>query len=169
VSRVRTASVAPGLRLTGASPFEHRGVLVGERVEVHVLNAGQSPNLVATFGGRLQAGYSMTGGEPSDAGAIFVRLDAGGETAAISGSRVDLSRGECGDSALRRGTARSPREVSLSLSRESRSVSCVPRLEGQWIFADATGVTTVHLHAFIAPGDPAFCEFKGTALWAPNT
>jgi hypothetical protein len=43
------------------------------------------------------------------------------------------------------------------------------RLEGQWIFADATGVTTVNLHAFIAPGDPAFCEFKGTALWAPNT
>jgi len=42
------------------------------------------------------------------------------------------------------------------------------RLEGQWIFADATGVTTVNLHGFIAPGDPAFCEFKGTAEYAPN-
>jgi hypothetical protein len=58
--------------------------LVGERVEVHVLDPGESPHLVATFGGRLQAGYSMTGGEPSDTEAIFVRLDAGTETAAIS-------------------------------------------------------------------------------------
>jgi hypothetical protein len=58
--------------------------LVGERVEVHVMDAGQTPHLVATFGGRLQAGYSMTGGEPSDTEAIFVRLDAGKETAAIS-------------------------------------------------------------------------------------
>jgi hypothetical protein len=42
------------------------------------------------------------------------------------------------------------------------------RLEGQWIFADGAGVTTVNLHGFIAPGSPAFCEFKGTAVWAPN-
>ena len=41
------------------------------------------------------------------------------------------------------------------------------RLEGQWIFADAEGVTTVNLHGFVAPGSPAFCEFKGTAVWAP--
>jgi hypothetical protein len=40
--------------------------LVGERVEVHVTAAGETPHLVATFGGRLHAGYSMTGGEPSD-------------------------------------------------------------------------------------------------------
>jgi hypothetical protein len=58
--------------------------LVGERLEVHVMDAGETPHLVATFGGRLQAGYSMTGGEPSDTEAIFVRLDAGEETAAIS-------------------------------------------------------------------------------------
>jgi hypothetical protein len=58
--------------------------LVGERVEVHVLDAGRSPHLVATFGGRLQAGYSMTGGEPSDTEAISMRLDAGSEIAAIS-------------------------------------------------------------------------------------
>ena len=41
------------------------------------------------------------------------------------------------------------------------------RVEGQWIFADAQGVTTVNLHGFIAPGSPAFCEFKGTAEFAP--
>ncbi len=58
--------------------------LVGERVEVHVLDAGRSPHLVATFGGRLQAGYSMTGGEPSDTEAISMRLDAGSEIASIS-------------------------------------------------------------------------------------
>jgi hypothetical protein len=58
--------------------------LVGERVEVHVLDAGRSPHLVATFAGRLQAGYSMTGGEPSDTEAISMRLDAGGEIASIS-------------------------------------------------------------------------------------
>jgi hypothetical protein len=62
----------------------HLLALVGERVEVHVMDAGETPHLVATFGGRLQAGYSMTGGEPSDTEAIFVRLDAGAETAAIS-------------------------------------------------------------------------------------
>jgi len=49
--------------------------LVGERVEVHVMDAGEIPHLVATFGGRLHAGYSMTGGEPSDTEAIFVRFD----------------------------------------------------------------------------------------------
>jgi hypothetical protein len=54
--------------------------LVGERVEVHVRDAGETPHLVATFGGRLHACYSMTGGGPSDTEAIFVRFDAGEET-----------------------------------------------------------------------------------------
>jgi hypothetical protein len=45
--------------------------LVGERVEVHAMDAGETSHLVATFGGRLQAGYSMTGGDPSDTEAIF--------------------------------------------------------------------------------------------------
>jgi hypothetical protein len=58
--------------------------LVGERVAVHVMDAGETPRLVATFGGRLRAGYSMTGGEPGDNEAIFVRFEAGEETAAIS-------------------------------------------------------------------------------------
>jgi hypothetical protein len=48
------------------------------------MDAGETSHLVATFGGRLRAGYSMTGGEPSDNEAIFVRLEAGEETAAIS-------------------------------------------------------------------------------------
>jgi len=56
----------------------------GERVEVHVLDASDSPHLVASFSGTLQGGYSMTGGEPSEQEAIFVRLNAGRETAAIS-------------------------------------------------------------------------------------
>jgi hypothetical protein len=61
--------------------------LVGRRVEVDVVSAGESPYLVATFGGVLQAGHSMTGGEPSANEAIFVRLDAGDETASISLNR----------------------------------------------------------------------------------
>ena len=67
--------------------------LVGERVQVHVMDAGETPHLVATFGGRLHAGYSMTGGEPSDTEAIFVRFDAGEETAAISLDREVFENG----------------------------------------------------------------------------
>lgn len=48
--------------------------MVGQTVDVHVLDAGDSPQLVAAFGGRLEAGYSLTGGEPTDEEAIFVRL-----------------------------------------------------------------------------------------------
>src|SRR3954453_17620355 len=40
------------------------------------------------------------------------------------------------------------------------------RLEGQWIFANGAGVTTVNLHAF--DGDN-FCEFRGTSVFAPTT
>jgi hypothetical protein len=38
-------------------------------------------------------GYSMTGGEPSDTEAIFVRFDAGEETAAISLDREVFENG----------------------------------------------------------------------------
>ena len=48
------------------------------------MDAGETPHLVATFGGKLRAGYSMNGGEPGDNEAIFVRLEVGEETAAIS-------------------------------------------------------------------------------------
>jgi hypothetical protein len=58
--------------------------LVGEPVEVHVFDASDSPHLVASFRGRLRAGYSLTGGEPSPGEAIFLRLEGGGEPAAIS-------------------------------------------------------------------------------------
>jgi len=58
--------------------------LIGKRVEVHVMDAGERPHLVATFGGILRTGHSMTGGQPSEQEAIFVRLDAGGEVASLS-------------------------------------------------------------------------------------
>ncbi len=54
--------------------------LVGERVEVHVMDAGETRTWWPTFGGGLWAGYSMAGGEPSDNEAIFFRLEAGKET-----------------------------------------------------------------------------------------
>lgn len=57
--------------------------MIGERVDVHVHDAGQNPHLVATFGGRLQAAHSMTGGEPSPGESIYVRLEEHGERAAI--------------------------------------------------------------------------------------
>ncbi|MCO5326090.1 MAG: hypothetical protein M9964_03400 [Solirubrobacterales bacterium] len=57
--------------------------LVGQRVEVHVMDAGESPHLVATFAGTLQAGYSTSGGEPDEGESIFVRIDAGEENASV--------------------------------------------------------------------------------------
>jgi hypothetical protein len=47
--------------MTFDEALAHLLALVGERVEVHVMDAGETPHLVATFGGRLDAGYSMTG------------------------------------------------------------------------------------------------------------
>lgn len=61
--------------------------LVGRPVDVHVISAGESPHLVAMFGGVLQAGYSMTGGEPSENEAIYVRLEAGEESSSINLNR----------------------------------------------------------------------------------
>lgn len=58
--------------------------LVGERVEVHVFDASESPHLVARFGGVLEAGHSITGGEPGEGEAIFLRLAAGEERASLS-------------------------------------------------------------------------------------
>jgi hypothetical protein len=40
------------------------------------------------------------------------------------------------------------------------------RLEGQWIFADGAGVTTVNLHAYDGGSG---CEVRGTAVFAPST
>jgi hypothetical protein len=61
--------------------------LVGMRVEVHVFAAGESPYMVATFGGVLRAGYSMGGGDPSDNESIFVRLESGEEIGSLSINR----------------------------------------------------------------------------------
>ena len=52
--------------------------LVGRQVEVHVFSAGESPHLVATFAGVMRAGHSMTGGEPSEHEAIYIRVESGG-------------------------------------------------------------------------------------------
>jgi hypothetical protein len=53
-------------------------------VEVHVFDGSGTPHLVARFAGSLRAGYSMTGGEPNEQEAIFVRLESGDEEAAIN-------------------------------------------------------------------------------------
>lgn len=58
--------------------------MVGEQVDVHVLDGSDNPHLVATFGGRLQAGHSITGGDPGEGESIFVRLQAGEERASIN-------------------------------------------------------------------------------------
>jgi hypothetical protein len=69
--------------------------LVGERVEVHVLDAGENPHHVATSGGRLRTGYSTAGGEPTDTEAILRRFDAGSESAGLSIDR-ELFNGAIG-------------------------------------------------------------------------
>ncbi|MGA7396765.1 MAG: hypothetical protein WBW62_04890 [Solirubrobacterales bacterium] len=66
--------------------------MVGQAVDVHLLDAGENPQLVAAFGGRLEAGYSLTGGEPNDEEAIFVRLVSGDDVASLNLNR-ELYRG----------------------------------------------------------------------------
>jgi hypothetical protein len=61
--------------------------MVGERVGIDVLDSGPNPQLVATFGGILRAGHSITGGQPSDQEAIYIRLEAGPSPAALSLNR----------------------------------------------------------------------------------
>jgi hypothetical protein len=58
--------------------------LVGERVDVHVFDASSTLHLIATSGGPLRAGYSMSGGEPAPNEAIYLRLEAGEEGAGLS-------------------------------------------------------------------------------------
>ncbi len=68
--------------------------LVGQRLEVNVFDAGEVPHLIASFGGTLEGGHSMTGGEPSEQEAIFVRLSAGPEVASLSLDRELFSAGQ---------------------------------------------------------------------------
>ncbi len=65
----------------------HLLALVGKRVEVHVFAAGESPYMVATFGGVLRAGWSMSGGQPGDNESIFVRLESGDDGGSLSINR----------------------------------------------------------------------------------
>jgi hypothetical protein len=88
--------------------------LVGRRVEVHVFDASDSPHLVASFRGTLRAGYSISGGELTDTEAIFLRVEAGPEPAALNLDRelyVDaLVQGD-GSVTLRLGSV----EVAIGL------------------------------------------------------
>src|SRR4051812_21261408 len=61
--------------------------MVGEQVGVDVLDSGPNPQLVASFGGVLRAGYSMTGGDPSEQESIYIRLESGDSPAALSLNR----------------------------------------------------------------------------------
>jgi hypothetical protein len=91
--------------------------LVGQLVEIHVFDASDHPHLVATFGGRLRAGYSMSGGEPVDTEAIFLRVEAGSEVAALNLDRelyVDAMRQDDGSVTLRLGNV----ELSIGLRAE---------------------------------------------------
>ena len=99
--------------------------LVGERVEVHVLDAGESPHHVATFGGRLRAGYSTTGGEPTDTEAILLRFDAGEESAGLSLDRELFG----GRDRPRRRLADDPARRRLVRDSEAR-VAARPGLSG---------------------------------------
>jgi hypothetical protein len=79
--------------------------LVGERVDVHVFGAS-TPHLVATFGGRLRAGYSESGGDPAPNEAIYLRLETGEEGAGLSLDREvfgDAVRHEDGSITLKFG------------------------------------------------------------------
>lgn len=67
--------------------------MVGESVDVHVFDAGDNPQLVATFGGKLEAGYSLTGGEPTPEEAIFVRLTSGKDDVASINLNRELYSG----------------------------------------------------------------------------
>ncbi len=58
--------------------------LVGERVEVSVFDAGESPHLVATFGGRLLEGRPIGGSSAGALESIYVRIEAGGEVGSLS-------------------------------------------------------------------------------------
>jgi hypothetical protein len=127
-----------------------------------------SEDLTGTFGGGFgdtnfspsQLKLNETCGSNNVASVRFTNLGGGGATVNWLFSQGGTSSTVNASGTSLAAAGQGQNFVSFTFSN---------RLEGQWIFADATGVTTVNLHAFIAPGDPAFCEFKGTALWAPNT
>lgn len=88
--------------------------LVGRRIEVNVFDAGETPHLIASFGGRLRGAYSVTGGEPSPNEGIFVRFESAGEASSLSLDRELFGGAQehpDGSLSLRLGTS----EVILSV------------------------------------------------------
>lgn len=96
--------------------------LVGERVEVHVMDAGETPHLAATFAGVLLGGYSTTGGEPGAGESIFVRIDAGSESASLI-----LDREVYRDAIVYEDGA----SMSLQMGTVELTVACAQRGEDQ--------------------------------------
>lgn len=95
--------------------------LVGQRLEVSVFDAGETPHLIASFGGRLRGAYSITGGEPSDNEAIFVRFESGEDQASSLSLDRELFNGAQrhpdGALSLRMGTS----EVILAVKESAGS------------------------------------------------
>jgi len=91
--------------------------LVGRRLEVSVFDAGETPHLIASFGGRLRGAYSISGGEPSANEAIFVRFESAGEVSSLSLDRELFAGAQehpDGALSLRLGTS----EVILAVREE---------------------------------------------------
>ena len=55
--------------------------------------------------------------------------------------------------------------IGPNVGNEFQAIFNIKRIEGQFIFANSAGNTTVNLHTF---DGGAFCEIRGTALFAPN-
>ena len=93
--------------------------LVGQRIEVSVFDAGETPHLIASFGGRLRGAYSISGGEPTANEAIFVRFESAGEVSSLSLDRELFAGAQLhpdGALSLRLGTS----EVILVVREERR-------------------------------------------------
>jgi hypothetical protein len=126
-----------------------------------------SADLTGTFGGGFgattfppsQLRLDETCGSNNVAGVRFTNLGSGGATLNWMFSQGGTSSTVNASGTSLPAAGQGQNFISFNFSN---------RVEGQWIFADGAGVTTVHLHGFIGPGDPTFCEFKGTAEWAPT-
>jgi hypothetical protein len=55
--------------------------------------------------------------------------------------------------------------IGPQVGNEFQAIFNFKRIEGQFIFANSAGNTTVNLHTF---DGGSFCEIRGTALFAPN-
>ena len=57
--------------------------MVGERVEVHLLDIAASPHVVASFAGTLEGGYTLPEADPGEPEALHIRLSTGEEFSTI--------------------------------------------------------------------------------------